>query len=273
MPETITARDAQLALADAEVLVNREPSKPYFRELRLACLLALPEPDLAVLTADYGHVLQHTVWASQPAKQRRAAKNIPRRASHARAEYLHRYAWALFNTGNHAGALASFAEAVADPNADETLAGFYLPPWPDEAYVRWQLRQQLPQNPTSRSTHLRIQAWIKMAIRELPTEMYQALQPAFEKYWFFYTPVGWYFTHPRTAENYAEALAACATAAEQVPAIADILGLMSLNILKGQLRQAKNQESTTEASIEAALVHYDIARAILLAKWPGQAES
>ena len=272
LPEDMTPGDAQLALADAEVLVFREPSVPYFRELRIACLLALPEPDLAVLTADYAHILQHTVWASQPAKQGRTAKSVRRRASHTRVQYLHRYAWALFNTGNHAGALASFAEALADPSADEQLA-VHLPPWPDEAYILWQLRNQLSQNPTGRSNHLRIQAWMKMAIRELPTEMQQALQPASEKYWFVYTPVGWYFAHPRTAEDYSVALAACATGAEQVAAIAGILGLMSLNILKGQLRQAMDQESGTETSRAAALAHYDTARATLLAKWTGQAEA
>ena len=114
---------------------------------------------------------------------------------------------------------------------------------------------------------------MEMAIRQLRTELYQPLQLTFEKYWRVYMLAGWRFTYPRTAEDYAVALAACATAAEQVPAIADIFGLTSLNILKGRLRQAGNQEGATQASRAAALAHYDIARAELLAKWPGPVES
>jgi tetratricopeptide (TPR) repeat protein len=266
MPEA-----AQLALDDAEVLVGLKPEIPCYRELRIACLLAMPEPDFAALDADYGYVLQHTLWSAKPTKQRRLAKSAPPRAGHVRVEYLHRYAWAQFNTGNHAGALASFAEAVADPSAGEKVDGICLPPSPAEAYILWQLRQQLPKNLTSSSTDLRIKAWMEMAIRsgELTTKVSEALRLAFEKYWFVYIEAGFYFTYPRTAEDYSVALAACATAAEQVPAIADIFGLMSLNILKGQLRQAKNQKGATEASTEAALAHYDTARAEMLAKWQG----
>ena len=266
MPEV-----AQLALDDAEKLVRLKPEIPYYRELRIACLLAMPELDFAALAADYGHVLQHTIWASKPTNQRKKTKNASPRARHIRVEYLHRYAWAQFNTGNHAGALASFAEAVADPSAGEKVEYICLPPSPAEAYILWQLRQQLPQNPTNHSTYLRIKAWMKMATRsgELTAKVHQAFWLAFEKYWRVYIEPGFYFTQPRTAEDYAVALAACATAAEQVPAIADIFGLMSLNILKGQLRQAMNQEGAIEASTAAALAHYDIARTEMLAKWPG----
>ena len=72
---------------------------------------------------------------------------------------------------------------------------------------------------------------------------------------------------PRTAEQYSEALALCAQGAQQVPTIADIFKQMSLNILKGQLREATNQVGATEASNQAALAHYDTARAEMLAKW------
>ena len=269
MDRKIMPEVAQLALDDAEMLVKLKPEIPYYRELRIACLLAVPEPNFAALAADYGHVLQHTIWASKPTKQRRVAKSPTPRASHMRVEYLHRYAWAQFNTGNHAGALASFAEAVADPSNGEKVGGICLPPSPAEAYILWQLRQQLPQNPTGRSIRLRDRAWMEMAIRRLPRELEQPLRLTFEKYWFVYIQAGFYFAYPRTAEDYSVALAACATAAEQVPAIADIFRLMSLNILKGQLRQAMNQEDATEASTEAALAHYDTARAEMLAKWQG----
>lgn len=281
----IAAEPALLALDIAETLVASKPKQPSFRELRIACQLVQQTPDMAAVALDYE-------WLSQqpsllPKKDKESIKwgNIYSEASlkrvknlHKRVEYLHKLAWAQYSSGDYPGALASFAEAVGSPLqerydkdldycADVDNFTAFLPPVPAEEYVLWQLGQQLLQNPTDMSTHLQIRSWLSVAIESLPWNVRQGLKPAFEKYQHTYLVAGSYFVKPRTAEQFTEALALCAKGAQEVPVIADIFKQMSLNILKGQLREAMNQAGATEASKEAALAHYDTARAEMLAKW------
>lgn len=268
--------ETSLALAAADALIASKPNQLSFRELRIACQFTQQAPDMAVLVLDYEWLLQHALVKAKKADRVNTKQGFYE-AYLKQVEFQHKLAWAQYCLGNYTGALASFAAAVGSMlqdlyinnlnyYIDRQIFKAFLPPLPADDYILWQLRQQLQQNHTDTSTDRQVRSWLSVAIDTLSGQESQVLEPAFKQYQRTYLVAGNYFVEPRTAEQYTEALALCAQGAQKVPALADIFKQMSLNILKGQLREATNQVGATEVSKKAALAHYDTARAEMLAK-------
>ena len=273
-----------LALADADALIAIEFYRLEYRQLRVACRLALGSPSMIELAHDYLWLVVHASKLPKAASGRPHLQDARYAARLKQAEYQHKYAWAQFKAYNDTAAQESFDAAVEAPLHDNyqknlavcrDLATFraFLPPLPAEDYLLWQIRQQFQRNREGFSTHLQVKSWLTVAIAALPWPLARVLTPAFDKYKSAHLIAGTYFVHPRTAAHYSEALASCTEGAQQAPEIADIFVLMHLNILKGQLREALNQPGATPASKEAALAYYDDARAEWAAPQSGPRDS
>ena len=183
------------ALRDAEALLSTDEANEHtqLREMRAMLRVKTNDLDFGALLADYKWLLERaeTVQANPAIYQTGLNWEFnPELDPLYRPHYAHSCAWALYHLGDLAGSRQYCANAMAlevplDYGLDNRWYLTERPPVPDDEYLLWQVRQQLPLDAP------RAYRWVYLALWTLPEQMVGGLADAF-----------WYYirTHPWTLQ-------------------------------------------------------------------------
>ena len=183
------------ALRDSEAVVSTDVANEYgqLREMRTMLRVKANDLDFAALLADYKWLLERaeTVQANPDVYQTGNNWQFnPELDPLYRPHYAHSCAWALYHLGDLIGSrqyctAATALEVPLHHGLDNRWLLTERPPVPDDEYLLWQVRQQLPLDDP------RAHRWLYLAVWTLPEQMVGELADAF-----------WYYirTHPWTLQ-------------------------------------------------------------------------